>query len=92
MYVLLPNLFLQPLCKVQNVTDKIFLKALGKRIRTIRIKKGFSQLDVAARIDNYAEQVSRIERGLQNVTICTLKNIAESLEVTLAELLTVEKE
>jgi transcriptional regulator with XRE-family HTH domain len=38
-------------------------------------------------MDNYAEQVGRIERGLLDVRICTLKKIATALNVTLEELL-----
>lgn len=72
---------------MQNNINKIFLKKLGLRIRTIRKSKGFSQLDIGVAMDNYAEQVGRIERGQINVTICTLKNIASSLDITLSELL-----
>ncbi len=72
---------------MQNNINKIFLKKLGLRIRTIRKSKGFSQLDIGVAMDNYAEQVGRIERGQINVTICTLKNIARSLDITLSELL-----
>lgn len=72
---------------MQNVKDKTFLKKLGLRIRNLRLEKGLSQLDLGVRMDNYAEQIGRIERGQLNVTICTLKKIADSLQVPLQELL-----
>lgn len=72
---------------MQNVKDKAYLKRLGSRIRQLRIQKGLSQLDLGVSMDNYAEQISRIERGLLNVSICTLKKISESLEISLPELL-----
>ena len=72
---------------MQNVKDKVYLKKLGARIRSLRLERGLSQLDLGVSMDNYAEQVSRIERGLLNVSICTLKKIAESFEITLSELL-----
>jgi transcriptional regulator with XRE-family HTH domain len=72
---------------VQNVKDKIYLKKLGARIKTLRLEKGMSQLDLGVSMDNYAEQVGRIERGQLNVTICTLKKIAEGLEISLSDLL-----
>ncbi len=84
------NLFLQALCKVQNDTNKVFLTALGSRIREIRKSKGLSQLDIGVAMDNYAEQIGRIERGKINVTICTLKNIAQCLDISLSELLNFE--
>ena len=72
---------------MQTYTNSKFLKALGLRIREIRKANHKNQLDVGVAMDNYAEQVSRIERGQINVTICTLKNIAKSLNISLSELL-----
>ena len=46
-----------------------------------------SQLDLAVSMDDYAEQIGRIERGKHNVTICILKKIVESLNIQLADLL-----
>jgi transcriptional regulator with XRE-family HTH domain len=37
-------------------------------------------------MDNYAEQIGRFERGQLNVSICTLKLIADSLDVDIQEL------
>jgi transcriptional regulator with XRE-family HTH domain len=68
------------------VKDKKFLIALGKKIRSLRMERGMSQLDLGVAMDNYAEQIGRIERGLQNVTICTLKKLCEALDITLADL------
>jgi transcriptional regulator with XRE-family HTH domain len=72
---------------VQNVKDKEFLKKLGKHIRQLRVTKGLTQLDLGVAMDNYAEQVGRIERGQVNVSVCTLKKISEALEVPLNQLL-----
>ncbi|MEQ1553353.1 MAG: helix-turn-helix transcriptional regulator [Ferruginibacter sp.] len=76
---------------MQNETDKVYLKALGSRIRCLRKNKCLTQLDLGVAMDNYAEQVSRIERGQLNVTICTLKKIATCLNVSLSELLQFEE-
>lgn len=46
-----------------------------------------SQLDVGVAMDNYAEQVGRIERGLLDVRLSTLHKVAKALGVSLAELL-----
>lgn len=71
---------------MQNVTDRAFLIKLGQRIRQLRKDRNLSQLDVGVGMDNFAEQVSRIERGKINVTICSLKKMAETLNITLSEL------
>lgn len=72
---------------MQSVKNKKFLKRLGLHVREIRIKKNLTQLDLAIKIDNYAEQIGRIERGELNVSICTLKLLAEGLDIELYELL-----
>jgi transcriptional regulator with XRE-family HTH domain len=72
---------------VQNVKDKKFLTLLGAKIKKLRTQKKLSQLDLAVRMDNHPEQISRIERRLHNVTICTLKKIADVLEVSLSDIL-----
>lgn len=71
---------------MQNVNDKPFLQKLGKHIKKLRKEKKYTQLDLAVQMDNYAEQIGRIERGELNVTICTLKKIAHALEVPLEKL------
>lgn len=72
---------------MQNVKDQKFLTQLGKRLRELRLAKGLSQVDVGVAMDNYGEQIGRIERGELNVTICTLKKIAEALDTNLSDLL-----
>lgn len=67
---------------MQNIKDSIFLKLLGKRIRSIRRSQKLTQADLAFRFGNYAEHLGRIERGEYNVTICTLKAIAEALDIS----------
>ncbi|MFM2338140.1 MAG: hypothetical protein RL115_1333 [Bacteroidota bacterium] len=71
---------------MQKVKDIDFLKKLGKRIRYLRLEKKYSQLNLAVKMDNYAEQIGRFERGQLNVSICTLKLIADSLDVDIQEL------
>ncbi|HRD58086.1 MAG TPA: helix-turn-helix transcriptional regulator [Ferruginibacter sp.] len=77
---------------MQHVKDKDFLKQLGGRIRTIRKSKKMSQVDVGIAMDNFGEQIGRIERGELNVTICTLKKIADTLDTSLSHLLDFTKQ
>lgn len=86
MYILLIISNFHALCLMQEVKDIEYLKKLGERIRIIRKERGFTQLDLAGKMDNYAEQIGRIERGEQNVSVCTLKKICESLNISMKEL------
>ena len=76
---------------MQSVKDKRFLKRLGDQIRRLRTEKGLTQLDLAVKLNNYAEHIGRIERGELNSSICTLNMIAEGLDITLSELLNFDK-
>jgi len=72
---------------VQGVRNKKFLKKLGFKLRELRLERELTQLDLAIKINNYAEQIGRIERGELNVSICTLKLLADGLDIELYELL-----
>ncbi|TWP28828.1 XRE family transcriptional regulator [Apibacter muscae] len=71
--------------------DKI-LKIIGKRIKQVRESKGFSQLELVGKMlgDIDPTNISRIESGRTNPTIYTLYRIAEALEVSLEELVSIE--
>lgn len=70
-----------------NVKNPIFLKALGERIRNVRMSKNLSQEDLAGIAEIALSQVGRIERGETNPTISTLYLISKSLDVPLKDLL-----
>jgi transcriptional regulator with XRE-family HTH domain len=62
-------------------------KAFGANVRVYRLAAGLSQEAVAARMGVDRAYVSAIERGLQNVTLLTILQVAESLNVRPADLL-----
>lgn len=71
---------------MQNVKDELFLKKLGAQLRKLRETANLTQLDLALTFDNHEEQISRIERGKHNLSVCTLKKIADAYNLSLAEL------
>jgi len=71
---------------VQNIKDEKYLKEIGARIRSIREGKNLTQVELGVMCNNYGEQIGRIERGKFNVTVCTLKVIAEALGVKVSDL------
>jgi len=68
------------------------LKIIGKRIQDIRVSKGLSQVDLVGKIQGNIDttNISRIESGRTNPTIFTLYRIAEAVEVSINELVTIE--
>jgi transcriptional regulator with XRE-family HTH domain len=61
-------------------------KRIGGRVRALRLKKGWSQDVFADRSGLNRAHVGEIERGESNVTIQTLKIIADTLGVRIVEL------
>jgi transcriptional regulator with XRE-family HTH domain len=61
-------------------------KRIGGRVRALRLKKGWSQDVFADRSGLNRAHVGEIERGESNVTIQTLKIIADTLGVRIVDL------
>jgi DNA-binding XRE family transcriptional regulator len=58
-------------------------QTIGCRIKHIRMKKGFTQEQLAEKIDINSKYLSSIERGKENPTLNTLIKLSESLDVNL---------
>jgi transcriptional regulator with XRE-family HTH domain len=63
------------------------LVAVGKRIRTLRMARGWTQTDLAVHLDLNRGHISDIERGKREAGLITLQIIARGLDVTMSRLL-----
>ena len=61
-------------------------KALGKRIRELRTKKGWSQERLADESGMHRSYMWGVEQGVRNPSLRNLTRIADALEVGLADL------
>ena len=59
---------------------------LGKRIKEVRKQRGLRQEDIAGRGINY-RYFQKIEAGKANITLETIENVAEALEIEPTDLL-----
>jgi transcriptional regulator with XRE-family HTH domain len=59
---------------------------IADKIKTVREAKGFSQKEVALKINMDASQYSKIENGKNDPSSSTLDKIAQAMGVSLAEL------
>lgn len=64
------------------------MKTLGKKIRLLRHQKGWSQEDVAKRLDISIPAFSKIETGITDVNLSRLEQIAALFEMSVVQLLT----
>ena len=58
----------------------------GKRVRAIRLKKEMSQGDVAKLLDVHRTYVSKIERGIENMSLQRIEKLAKALKVEIKDL------
>jgi len=65
-----------------NITVKF-----GKKVKSIRLKKGMSQGDVARKLDVSANYISQIERGVENLSLKGIEKLAKAIDVSTSELL-----
>jgi len=64
------------------------MKTLGKKIRLLRHQKGWSQDDVAKRLDISIPAFSKIETGITDINLSRLEQIATLFEMSVVQLLT----
>jgi transcriptional regulator with XRE-family HTH domain len=60
---------------------------LGKRIRQLRVERGWRQIDLAAETGIHENYVSELEKGRKEICLRTLQTIAKALDLKMAELL-----
>ena len=70
--------------------DKEELKdKIGRRIVELRTKKGWNQSDLARACHKDRQAIEKLENGRVNPTVYSLYEIAEVLEVSLSELVSI---
>ena len=66
--------------------ERAFLKSLGRQLKVLRQKKGFTQETLAKLADVGEKHLGAVERGETNPTILLLRKLAKALEVEPSEL------
>ena len=64
-----------------------FLVALGDRVSSLRARKGMTRRDLSLASDVSERHLASLEGGVGNASVLILRNIAQSLDSQLAELL-----
>jgi transcriptional regulator with XRE-family HTH domain len=66
--------------------SKIIRNKFGKRVRELRLEKGWSQEELADKVGLHRTYVGAIERGEQNTSIDNIAKLAKTLGVSLEQL------
>jgi len=59
---------------------------LGKKVREERLKKGFSQEELASRAGVHRTYIGMIERAEKNITLTNIEKLAKAMEIPIKEL------
>jgi putative transcriptional regulator len=62
------------------------LKQLGQRIKELRLAKNMTQAELAGAVNKEQQSIQRLEAGKVNPSFIYLSEIAEGLDVSVAEL------
>ncbi len=73
-----------------GIPAKDILKTFGENLKKIRTQKGLSQRQLSAMCNVDNADISRMENGEINVTLNTISQLAEALEVPYIKLLKLE--
>jgi len=63
------------------------LRQVGTTVRRLRLERGWSQDALSDRSGLHRAHIGEIERGETNVTLQTLKTLADTLKVRMTDLL-----
>lgn len=75
---------------MNKAVDKKALRKFGQRLNSLRKQKNLSlrELSYACNVDN--SKISKIEKGLVNITFNTIVQLAEALEIKVSELMDID--
>ena len=63
-------------------SESLFLKQLGERLRSTRMRRGMSRRELARRSGISERYIARVEGGTGNVSVVLLLRIAQALRGT----------
>lgn len=66
--------------------DKVLVRKFGERIVSLRKNAGYTQDELAFKVNISTSYLSAIERGISDTTISTAKRLAKAFNITLSEL------
>ncbi|GIQ57955.1 hypothetical protein Flavo103_10910 [Flavobacterium collinsii] len=78
--------------KLIYTVDKEYLSKFGKHLKKMREGKNMSQEELANLAEVSLPQITRIERGIINPTICTIKSLSIGLGVEMSYMFSFDNE
>ncbi len=73
----------------RTAQESAFLRRFGEHLRSLREARGLTQENFADEAGFSRSYYSDIETGKRNISLLNLRKLAQSLQISLSELLTV---
>jgi transcriptional regulator with XRE-family HTH domain len=67
------------------MSERRFLKLIGKRIAELRKEQGLTQIQLADLCEMERSAIARLESGTENITASTFYKLSKALNVTMKE-------
>jgi len=74
---------------MKSAGDKELLKQFGTHLKTLRVERNLSLRELAAITGLEYSHINKIENGNNNPTYTVLQILADGLEITISELVTI---
>lgn len=71
---------------MSSVNESVTVR-FGRRLRALRVKRGWTQVEMAERLGIDRSYISDMERGKKNICLPTLEVLAQGFEVTMSKLI-----
>ncbi|MHC4532288.1 MAG: helix-turn-helix domain-containing protein [Planctomycetota bacterium] len=62
-------------------------KKFGQKVKTLRVKKGWTQQELARRAELHRTYIGSIERSERNISLINMERIAKAFKVNIKDLL-----
>ena len=73
-----------------DLKKDILQRSFGLHVKKLRLKKGFTQVEVSSNMNKDQQSLQRIESGNVSPSLYYLFQLAQSLDVTITELMDFE--
>jgi transcriptional regulator with XRE-family HTH domain len=73
-----------------SLKKEILQKNFGQHIRSIRLKKGLTQIEVSSKMNKDQQSLQRVESGNVSPSLFYLFQLANGLDISIQELMTFE--
>lgn len=74
----------------KKINKSLLLKKFGLNVKIARLKKGWTQEQLAEKLNKHLTQIARIETGKMNMSLGKILELAYALDIDINKLLLID--